>query len=613
MGTVVGLFQTRPQADRAVDALMHKGFERREIGIVARGREGVSSFDRDYKWDDDADMTDEGHATPEGGAMIGGITGLLIGAGALLIPGIGPVFAAGPLAAGLGALLGAAAGATIGGIAGGLIQAGVPEEDARYYEDRIRQGGFLVTVDTSREAEVRQILMASGAEIRGLESTGELAGAAPARMMAASGSPVGMARPNPPHGQPGHVHVEDERDSMWESREAQNLYAPAPPPAAPAPRQPAVTGDTVQLKEEELLARKQAVSAGQLEVRKEVVTEQRSIDVPVTREEVVIERHPVDRRPAERPITPDSPTGSIRVPVMEEQVTLEKRPVVVEEISVGKRTVQETETVSGTVRREEAVINRVGDATVSGTPGVVQSNTSMPVSDTTATPGVGWHGSSGMAPGNLVDKDDTDETMGGAIAGGLSGGVAGGALAGAAAGGLTGPAGAAIGAAVGAVGGALAGKGIGETREQDRHDLAGEGTTAGALAGGTTGAVVGTAMAGPAGTVARAAIGGALGAATGGAAGGEVREDWDTVAPEFRSNWQSRYGTSGRTWDLDEPGYRYGWESAGSSTYRGREFDDVDSDLERGWRATKHGANRAWNEVKENAREAWHEARRAVR
>ncbi|MBI3964323.1 MAG: histidine kinase, partial [Chloroflexi bacterium] len=161
MGTVVGVFGTRSAADRAVDELIRGGFSRDEISVIARGREGVNTFDRDYKWDDDdGDLTDEGHATPSGGAMVGGITGLLIGAGALLIPGVGPVFAAGPIAAGLGALLGAAAGATIGGIAGGLIQAGVPEEEARYYEERFNQGGYLVTVNTSREEDARRMLLA---------------------------------------------------------------------------------------------------------------------------------------------------------------------------------------------------------------------------------------------------------------------------------------------------------------------------------------------------------------------------------------------------------------------------------------------------------------------
>ena len=116
-------------------------------------------------------------------------------------------------------------------------------------------------------------------------------------------------------------------------------------------------GRTVELREEELQARTQPVQAGEVEIRKDVVTEQRTMEVPVTREEVEIERRPADRRPADRPIGEGE---SISVPVREEQVTVEKQPVVREEIDVGKRQVQDTEQVSGTVRREVADIDREG-------------------------------------------------------------------------------------------------------------------------------------------------------------------------------------------------------------------------------------------------------------
>jgi uncharacterized protein (TIGR02271 family) len=116
-------------------------------------------------------------------------------------------------------------------------------------------------------------------------------------------------------------------------------------------------GRTVELREEELQARKESVQAGEVEIRKDVVSEQRTMEVPVTREEVEIERRPADRRPADRPIGEDE---SISVPVREEQVTVEKRPVVREELEVGKRQIQDTEQVSGTVRREVADIDREG-------------------------------------------------------------------------------------------------------------------------------------------------------------------------------------------------------------------------------------------------------------
>jgi uncharacterized protein (TIGR02271 family) len=120
---------------------------------------------------------------------------------------------------------------------------------------------------------------------------------------------------------------------------------------------------TMQLREEELEARKQSVETGQVRVGKEVVEEQQTLQVPVTREEVFIERHPVDRQTADAGTIGDA-SETIRVPVREEQVSVDKRAVVTEEINVGKRQVQETEQVSGTVRREEARIRPEGDLNV---------------------------------------------------------------------------------------------------------------------------------------------------------------------------------------------------------------------------------------------------------
>jgi len=122
--------------------------------------------------------------------------------------------------------------------------------------------------------------------------------------------------------------------------------------------------DRIQLREEELRARKQPVEAGEVQVRKEVHEEERTLDVPVKREEVYVERQPVDRRPADTPIGQDQ--ESIRVPVREERVEVEKQPVVREELSMGKRTVEDTERVSDTVHREEARVEREGDVEMRG-------------------------------------------------------------------------------------------------------------------------------------------------------------------------------------------------------------------------------------------------------
>jgi uncharacterized membrane protein len=99
-----------------------------------------------------------------GGGAVGATVGLLAGIGALAIPGLGPFIAAGPIMA---ALSGAAAGATAGGVVGGLVGLGIPEYEAKAYEDRIKKGGYLVAVhveDSQKGDAVRDILKKNGLE-----------------------------------------------------------------------------------------------------------------------------------------------------------------------------------------------------------------------------------------------------------------------------------------------------------------------------------------------------------------------------------------------------------------------------------------------------------------
>jgi uncharacterized protein (TIGR02271 family) len=121
---------------------------------------------------------------------------------------------------------------------------------------------------------------------------------------------------------------------------------------------------TIQLREEHLKVEKARVQTGEVRVGKRVVTEQKTIDVPVEREEVVIERRPASGRAAKGDIGADE--GEIVVPVSEERVTVTKQPVVKEEVSVGKRKVRDTKHVSETVRKEELKTDEHGDAPVKG-------------------------------------------------------------------------------------------------------------------------------------------------------------------------------------------------------------------------------------------------------
>jgi uncharacterized protein (TIGR02271 family) len=289
--TVVGLFPNVGGAERAIRDLKNAGFTDRQIGVLMRDRDEERKL-----------ATETGTKAGEGatagaitGGALGGLVGLLAGIGALVIPGVGPLIAGGALAS---TLAGAGIGAAAGGLLGALVGLGIPEEEARYYESGLQEGGILVTVEAgARATEARRVLLDAGAKFG-----------------------------------PAAAHAIDDKGR-----------------------------ERIELREEELRATKEPVKAGEVRVRKEVVEEEKRIDVPVTREEVVIERHPASGRP----VTGSIKEGEeIRVPLTEEEVRVEKRPVVKEEISVGKRKVQETETVRDTVRREEARIEEKGAARV---------------------------------------------------------------------------------------------------------------------------------------------------------------------------------------------------------------------------------------------------------
>ena len=120
---------------------------------------------------------------------------------------------------------------------------------------------------------------------------------------------------------------------------------------------------TLKLHEERLKVNKEHVKTGDVQVRKEVVTEHKQITVPVQREEVVIERRAVGGAA----VAGDVRAEEIRIPVSEERVKVSKETVVKEEVSVGKRTVQGSETVGGEVRHEELKVESAGDVKVKHT------------------------------------------------------------------------------------------------------------------------------------------------------------------------------------------------------------------------------------------------------
>ncbi len=299
--TVVGAFTSQEDARRATRALRDAGFTEDQIGVASsKPRTGDGAISEE----DDGDYTAEGAmAGVATGAGIGALWGLGILAG--ILPAIGPAIAGGTLAV---LLSSAAAGAAAAGIAGALIGMGLSKEEAEFYEGEIKAGRTIVTVNagSGRDEALHILRQFGGYSMNDQTAT--------------------------------HRSAETHAASSQETR-----------------------GNTVQAREEQLRVHKSPVETGEVKVRKEVHTEHKTIDVPVMREEVVIER-----RPASGPAAAgDLGAGQeIRIPVREEEVSVEKQAVVKEEVSVGKRRVAGTQRVDETLRKEEIKIDAEGDVKV---------------------------------------------------------------------------------------------------------------------------------------------------------------------------------------------------------------------------------------------------------
>lgn len=142
MSRMVGSYDSENQAIKAIEDLQREGYRSEDISVISKDKDETR-----HVTEETGTHAGEGAATGAvtGGAL-GGLGGVLAGIGALAIPGIGPIVAAGPIVAGL---TGAAAGAGVGGLAGALIGAGIPEDEAKEYEGHFKEGRILVMVDDS--------------------------------------------------------------------------------------------------------------------------------------------------------------------------------------------------------------------------------------------------------------------------------------------------------------------------------------------------------------------------------------------------------------------------------------------------------------------------------
>src|SRR6185369_2963486 len=162
-----GIYETQADVEYALDALRAEGFRNTDISVLFPENKGTKDF-----------AVEKNTKAPEGtaagattGAVIGGTLGWLAGIGALAVPGVGPLLAAGPIVA---ALTGVGVGGAIGGITGALIGMGIPEYEAKRYEGRVKQGGMLLSVHSDNSewtSKAKDILKGTGA--KDIASTGE--------------------------------------------------------------------------------------------------------------------------------------------------------------------------------------------------------------------------------------------------------------------------------------------------------------------------------------------------------------------------------------------------------------------------------------------------------
>jgi hypothetical protein len=164
---VFGIYASVSQAERAVDTLVNERFSNADISVLLPENQGSKDFAHE-KHTKAPEGTTTGVAA---GGTIGGALGLLAGIGALAIPGVGPLIAAGPI---MGALAGLGVGGAVGGLVGALVGMGIPEYEAKRYEGKLKEGGVLLSVhcDTSEEiVRAKEILKRTGAA--DVASTGE--------------------------------------------------------------------------------------------------------------------------------------------------------------------------------------------------------------------------------------------------------------------------------------------------------------------------------------------------------------------------------------------------------------------------------------------------------
>ncbi len=312
-----GLFHSRDKAESAVRDLKDSGYDMHKVSIVAKDADQIDGVETTEKIGNKAD---DGATTGAlTGGTLGGITGLLVGLGTLAIPGIGPILLAGAGATTIATTLaGAGIGVAAGGLVGALVGLGIPEEKAKIYRDRVKDGSFLVMVNGT-EAEIARadaIMHHHGIEEFGIYD-------------ATVAEPTVGAN---------IAHIDEDIKTRTDLADSEKI----------------------KLYEERLTVNKQRAKTGEVSIGKRVETETANVSVPVEKERLVIERKNVTGKT----VSPGIHFGdgeTVSVDLYEETATINKQTFVREEVKVHKEVDQETVRKSETIRREELEIDEEGD------------------------------------------------------------------------------------------------------------------------------------------------------------------------------------------------------------------------------------------------------------
>ena len=311
-GTVLGYFDSRSDAQSAIAALQNAGFQAHEVGLAAHSGSDSATYSGSTKnedngpgfWDKVRDFFDGNSAEPYADERSRGD----LATREITTADSGSNYGSS-----------AASGSDYGSaydtedLHGSLSDLSVSQEHSRYFGDKLRNGGALVTVSAgNRRDEAIAILEDNGADV------GE---------GASDYEPTAYAN----------------TDNTLTDTNQNNINRAD---------NPNTENRNIRLYGEVLRVQKDRVNRGEVRIRKEVLTETQTVEVPVTREELVVERVAVT---GDRAAAPDAAfqNEEIRIPLTEERARVEKQPVVVEEVRVGKREVSSVESLKDEVRREE--------------------------------------------------------------------------------------------------------------------------------------------------------------------------------------------------------------------------------------------------------------------